>query len=222
MARRFRSQKLIFNYFYRTLLALIVLAAIIAVIANGTLLLQGPMSDDDANAAEWLSAISTFWSAVATAVGALLTGGALVYAARTYERQRKDRQEELVEKRQAAAEAVTVDIDDVKFAGVINAALGVANERSREKRIEVRNDGDRAVFGIALVLLNKDLKEVYQEPYPSVPPKDARGFSRPSTIVGAAYATFTDGAGVRWKRWHNGDLIEIPHYPTATSVPEAL
>ncbi|TDK27902.1 hypothetical protein E2F48_01955 [Arthrobacter crusticola] len=184
-----------------------VMLGIIAGVASISALLQGPTAGQ-ANAAEWLSAISTFWGAVATALGAALTGGALLIAALTYQRQVRDRHAELESKRRAQAEAVTVRIVPFKPAYV---APGT-NPPDRVQ-IEVRNDGELAVFGIAAVVLDRTRREVGQKYFQSILPHTFDSFRHLADKVDGAYATFTDSAGTRWKRWHNGDLEEIAHYP---------
>ncbi|MFB9654559.1 hypothetical protein [Pseudarthrobacter oxydans] len=196
-----------FIHLYRTLLVLVILASIVAIITNGTALLQGPMSGGEANAAEWMSAISTFWGAVAAGLGAAVTGGALLVAALTYQRQVADIHAELESKRREQAEAVTVEIAPYE-----PAARNFGEDRGDKLSIAIRNDSKLAIFGIALVVVDKNRKEPDQRLYDSIAPGRYKHFVQPKERVGGAYAMFTDTAGVRWKRWHNGELMEIPHY----------
>lgn len=165
--------------------------------------------------AAWLSAWSTFWGAVATALGAILTGGALLIAALTYQRQIHDKHVELedkrreeLKKRREQAEGVTVRIAKYKPV-VVNMG-----ERPPERRnIIVRNDGKLAVFAVSVVVLNKERKEADQRYFHSILSSNEERFLCPADETDGVYTTFTDAAGVRWKRWHNGDLDEISHYP---------
>lgn len=191
-----------------------IILGILAVIFSVSALLQGPTAAEPPNAAEWLSAISTFWGAVAAALGAALTGGALLIAALTYQRQIRDRHAELEDKRREEekkrreqAEAVTVTINPYK-------PIAVNMQRQRERlNILARNDGKLAVYGVTLVAIDKDGKETKQRFFNSILPDAPRGFLHEADSVGGAYTTFTDTAGARWKRWHNGELKEIPEYP---------
>lgn len=194
-------------------------AIIIVVVVQGSLALQGPSDDKPPNAAEWLSAISTFWGAVAAALGAAVTGGALLIAALTYQRQIRDKHAELEDKRREdekkrreQAEAVTV-----RIGASTTGQIDVAEDSVERLWIEIRNDGKLAIFGVALVLITKERREGHQELYSTILPGESEGWLNTASVVGGAYATFTDGAGTRWKRWHNGDLEEIAHYPTTRS-----
>lgn len=165
--------------------------------------------------AAWLSGVGSI-------AGAVVTGAALLIAALTYRGQVRDKHAELEDKRRGEekkrrehAEATTVIIGPLKTGDLFQSG-------DKNRRIEVRNDGERAVFGVALVLIGKDRKEIYQEYYESIPPKSSRGFARPTQIISGAYAMFADTANARWKRWHNGDLIEIPHYPTEPGVSQTM
>ncbi|MEV7572636.1 hypothetical protein AB0P28_05975 [Pseudarthrobacter sp. NPDC089323] len=197
-----------FIHLYRALLVLVILASILAIITNGTLLLRGPVSDSQPNAADWLSAISTFWGAVAAGLGAALTGGALLIAALTYQRQIRDRHAELEGKRREQAEAVTVEIGPSQPQG-----KNFGEDPKDNLIIAIRNDSQLAIFGIALVVVDKNRKEPDQRLYDSISPGRYKRFIQPASRVDGAYAMFTDTAGTRWKRWHNGELTEIPHYP---------
>lgn len=189
---------------------------IVAVVVSITNLLQGPTSTEPPNGAEWLSAISTFWGAVAAALGAALTGGALLIAALTYQRQIRDRHAESEDKRRyeekkrrQQAEAVTVNIE--KY---LPRRLNLADDPEERLSVEIRNDSLLAIYGVALIVTQKgNKKDTAQQLYMSILPSEPKNFIHPERLLGGAYAMFTDTAGVRWKRWHNGDLMEIPHYP---------
>jgi len=159
--------------------------------------------------AAWLGGIGSVLSAV-------VTGGALLIAALTYRRQIRDRHEELLDKRRAAAkarreqaEAVTVIIEK-NYPGVIFL------EGDRNTLwAGVRNVGKLPIFGVTFVLVDKARQEARQEYYSMMSPGDTKGLWTEPVLIDGAYATFTDSAGVRWKRWHNGELVEIPLYPKA-------
>lgn len=185
-----------------------ILLGIIAVVIFLSGLLQGPTAEAPPNAAEWLSAISTFWGAIAAALGAALTGGALLIAALTYQRQVRDRHAELEGKRREQAEAITVEIAPYQ-----PPVRNLGQDPADSLAIAIRNDSKLAIFGIALVVVDKERREPDQRLYDSIAPGRYKHFVQPTTKVGGAYAMFTDAAGTRWKRWHNGELMEIPHYP---------
>ncbi|MHA7209675.1 hypothetical protein [Arthrobacter sp. MDT1-65] len=184
-----------------------ILLGVVTVVIFVSGVLQGPTATDPPNAAEWLSAISTVWGAVAAALGALLTGGALLIAALTYQRQVRDRHSELESRRRAQAEAVTVRI--IPYKPVAQLSISTPDR----VQIEIRNDGALAIFGVAAVVIDRTRIEAGQEYFHSIPPHDFGSFRHPADGVDGAYAIFTDSAGTRWKRWHNGELKEVSHYP---------
>ncbi|MBP2266270.1 redox-regulated HSP33 family molecular chaperone [Pseudarthrobacter sp. PvP004] len=148
------------------------------------------------------------WGAVAAALGAALTGGALLIAALTYQRQIRDRHAELEGKRREQAEAVTV-----KIGNYVPAVRNFGENPEERRHLTVRNDGKLPIFNVTLVVIDKDRNESYQRHFHAIAPDSLEGSVQPTDKVNGVYATFTDTAGTRWKRWHNGDLVEIPHYP---------
>lgn len=194
-AARFPAPDVIFSYFYRTLLVLLVLASILAIVTNGTLLLQGPMSDGDANAAEWMSAISTFWGAVGTGLGAALTGGALLIAALTYRRQVADKHQELKDKREEQAGKIIVRV--VRY-------------ESGQVLVDLKNPTNLPIFKLNLYAIGDDGKVVDRQPLSKeVVVGDYEGHLFDDWCrVHSAYAEFTDTGGVGWTRTSKGTLVE--------------
>lgn len=158
--------------------------------------------------AAWLSAFGSVLSAV-------VTGGALMIAALTYQRQIRDRHAELEDRRRedekmrkAQAQAVTVRIAPYK-PPVVNFGQN-PNER---RQILVRNDGNLAIFGVTLAVTGKDGEDARRRYWKSILPAGMGDFLHPTEEIGMAYATFADSAGTRWKRWDDGRLQEIPPDP---------
>jgi len=165
-----------------------------AIVISGSGLLQGATANQAPNAAEWLSAISTFWGAIGTAFGALLTGGAVIYAARTYEKQREDRHAELLERRRAQASAVTLSITN----------------NNGSQWCKVRNDSALPIFAMNVVEEDASLTDPvrhYLQPILS----SNRPFEQvlnDASVEELTFVEFKDAAGVEWKRYGDGRLIE--------------
>lgn len=94
--------------------------------------------------------ITDWISAVGGAIGALGTAGALWLGAVTFRRQVQDQH-------RAQAAAITVSISPIP------------NVTGRSW-VEIRNDSREPIYGVALVLLNKAQREVYQEFFHAIPP----------------------------------------------------
>ncbi|MGO4860032.1 hypothetical protein [Arthrobacter sp. 2MCAF14] len=166
------------------------------IVISGSSLLQGATADQAPNAAEWLSAISTFWGAIATAFGALLTGGALIYAARTYEKQREDRHAELLERRRSQAVSVSVR----RLTGLL----------LDQTAVEVVNSSNLAIHNVRIFCLDPDggVLEDGQPYVQDVLINDFRKEFGEELQFSSAYAEFTDAGGVRWIRTSKGTLFE--------------
>lgn len=180
-----------FNYFYRTLLVLVILASIIAIIANGTLLLHGPMSDSEPNAADWLSAVSTFWGAIAGGIGAIGTAGALWLGAVTFSRQVRDQH-----RVQASRVIVLMDEGTGKGAGYLSP------------KAIVKNLSDLPIYKVQLRAAPRDAfdnglektKPVLMGEWPiSIPGK---------YLETSVHVEFQDSGGTTWIRWVDGGLAE--------------
>ncbi|WP_224025834.1 hypothetical protein [Arthrobacter sp. NicSoilC5] len=140
---------------------------------------------------------------------AIVTGAAALIAALTYFRQVSDKHAEDVKRRRQQAETVTVNITRY-----LPLRVDPRYEPEERLNIQVRNDGTLAIFNVALVTTQKgNGRDGKQQLYTSVLAGESESFLEFEQQMGGAYATFTDTAGVRWKRWHNGELEEIPHYP---------
>lgn len=171
----------------------------VAAVGAGSELLHGPTAKQAPHAADWLSAISTFWGAIATGLGAILTGGALAYAARTYEKQRQDRQEELADRRRAQASAVTLMMS--------------RKEAEHEWDFELRNDSPIPIFSMNVVGVAStgvDTVRHYLNPVVSGPQGTyGKGETLPAhSTEEHSYAEFKDAANVEWRRYGDGRLVE--------------
>ncbi|MFF2840523.1 hypothetical protein [Paenarthrobacter sp. NPDC057981] len=87
-----------------TLVLTLTSVALLAVSALICLKALGPHGDPMPSVTDWISAIGQ-------AAGALLTGGAVIYAARTYSKQRRDRHEEVEQKRKEQAGKIIVRVE---------------------------------------------------------------------------------------------------------------
>lgn len=140
----------------------------------------------DPNAAEWLGAWSTLGGAVGT-VGALLVGSI------TLRRQINDQHRH-------QASGVTVKISAVPLIAGIQQHM----------EVEFRNDSGLPVYRVILKATGYGNAIKLQEMRTVVPAvHDKFSFQFKADAEYGAHADFTDAAGVRWRRYSNGDLEEI-------------
>ncbi|WP_026536962.1 hypothetical protein [Arthrobacter sp. 9MFCol3.1] len=167
----------------------------IAIISSLSYFMQGPTADAAPNAAEWLSAISTFWGVVATALGVVLTGGALLVAALTYSRQVADKHRELEEKRREQAGKVIVRVE---------------RQLDGKTLVDLKNPTNLPIFKLNLYTIGDDGLVVDRQPLSQeVVVGDYDGHLFDSCCqVHSAYAEFTDSGGVAWTRTSKGTLVE--------------
>jgi hypothetical protein len=166
------------------LVALSITAGLVAIFITWPTL--APHGDPKPTVTDWLSAIGTI-------LGAVLTGGALLLAALTYQRQVTDRHEQAIKEKREQASYVAVVIEPNYL-------------QTDSQSIVLINDSGRPIFGVILVLVDKRGKEPYQEMRHAVATGQRMGFVRDTRVIGGAYADFTDSAGNKWRRWFNGDL----------------
>lgn len=183
-----------------------VVLGMIAVISFFSGLLQGPTDPQPPNAAEWLSAISTFWSAIATAVGAVLTAGALLVAAMSYRKQVADRHQELINQHKAQAVSVTVG-SRTEIIPAVKARTSISNYFSdKEKHTYfVRNGSQLPIYRVDLVVGETDAVGSF----PDVLPPGEETSCEASSASLPAFVHFTDSSGVAWKRTRSGELSEL-------------
>lgn len=172
----------------------------IAIVASISNLIQGPTAAEPPNAAEWLSAISTFWGAVAAALGALLTAGALLIAALSYRKQVADRHK---------AQAVGVTVGSrTEVTPAVSARKTINGYFPDNKKhfYFVRNDSQLPIYRVELTVgESDDLKSSSRE---VLAPGDEESFEV-SFAPFPAYARFTDSSGVTWRRDSSGRLTEL-------------
>lgn len=140
-----------------------------------------PPAPDSSNAAEWLGAAGTL-------IAALLTGGALIVAALSYRKQVADRHQELMDKHEAAAIAVTVGYEKHPD----------FNERYL---YFVHNGGSAGIYNVRLFAVNDKQQPSHEADV--IPPDGRIDFEMPRLHYLAA-AEFDDSAGVRWLRDSKG------------------
>lgn len=166
-----------------------VVAGLGFIVWSVSVLAQGPTSDQAPNAAEWLSAWSTFWGAIAGGIGAIGTAGALMLGVIVYKRQEEDQ-------RRAQAAAVTVTIAPVP--GFTDSL-----------QFKVHNGSSLAIYGVMLIAMDKHKHDIQQVHSYAIPPGESISFQHTNTGQMSARAGFQDSAGRRWRRWFTGELEEI-------------
>lgn len=140
------------------------------------------------NAAEWLSAWSTFWGAIAAGVGAIGTAGALWLGAVTFRRQVNDQH-------RAQAAAVTVTVQRTR-------------QDSDVLEFSVQNDSSLPIYEVMLIASDRG-RDVQQEFVAAMPPRTASSFQLRDTGFMGCRAAFYDSSGKRWVRHFNGHLKDI-------------
>ncbi|WP_285250221.1 hypothetical protein [Pseudarthrobacter sp. fls2-241-R2A-168] len=178
---------------------LAIVLGVAAIVLWGSSLLQGPTDANPPNAAEWLSAISTFWGAIAGAIGALGTAGALWLGAITFTRQVND---------QHRAQAATVTVH-------VGIKAGIDDNHT----VEITTGSKLPIYNMELVCIGSegDVLEVFRKHVVT----DRFGqYLDEALPLHQARATFTDSAGVRWERWSKGKLIELGPEPEGFDIVE--
>lgn len=148
-----------------------------------------PPTTDDNKMTEWLSTIGTVG-------GALLTGGALLYAALTYSKQSEDRHKELQDKHRA--QAVTVSVR------VLHGLL------ENKSRVEIRNSSTLPIYKVKIFCIYPDghLLDNGELSQRVVIDNFIYDFDEEDLLY-EAYALFTDSSGARWARLSTGELAEL-------------
>ncbi|MBT8163191.1 hypothetical protein KKI43_22430 [Arthrobacter sp. GN70] len=177
-----------------------IVLGVVAVVIVVSLFMHGATDTAPPNAAEWLSAISTFWGSVAAAIGAIGTAGALWLGAIAYNRQTKD---------QHRSQAATV---------TVHRGLKDALDGQHTVRIDLANQ--LPIFNVELICFDPDrgvletfVKHVVTSQGLVHPVDDALPLHEVSV-------TFTDSSGIRWTRWSKGKLIEVGPEPEDFDIVE--
>lgn len=173
------------------------IAGTIAFVAFVTLQLQGPVAAEPANAAEWLSAISTFWGAVAAAIGAVMTGGALLVAAFTYRHQVEQKSREVEDKRRAQARTVRISVSR-------HATPGGKDQLA----CDLKNFGILPVSGLNVVAVDAEGQEVRRHLVELLLPEIAIRRTVPLSATASSYVSFRDTEGLSWKLYFDDRLEE--------------
>ena len=136
-----------------------------------------------------MSDLTDWIGSVGTTVGAVGTAGALWLGVVVYRRQEQGQ-------RRAQAAAITV------------AIFSVPGD-SELLQFEIRNDSALPIYSVMLVA-SLDGRDAGQDLKAVLPAGDKLSFQqrrRPGNL--SAYANYIDSAGVRWRRYFNGDLEEL-------------
>jgi hypothetical protein len=175
----------------------------LAIIGTGSELLQGPTATQAPNAAEWLSAISTFWGAVATAIGAALTGGALLFAAYTYRHQVEEKTRAAQDRRDNEAKARRAQ------AAGVSVLTEPSPTHTNSVVMKAYNGSDLPISNVMLTCVDKQGRVMGQELKQVVAAGAAAELERPSSVVDRVVARFTDAEGRVWRSYVNGEFKEV-------------
>ncbi|MDI3241541.1 hypothetical protein QK292_08170 [Arthrobacter sp. AL08] len=170
-----------------------------AIVIFGSSLLQGPTANQAPNAAEWLSAISTFWGAIAGAIGAIGTAGALWLGAITFRRQVND---------QHRAQAAAVTLHVALEGGLDNSHV-----------VQVASSNNLPIYNMELVCLDSEGGQLDRF-VKHVVTREFSQYLDDALPLHEAFVTFTDSSGVRWQRWSKGKLIELGREPADFDIVE--
>lgn len=152
-----------------------------------------PEEEGKEGPAAWLSAWSTFGGAIATALGAILTAGAVLVAALSYRKQVADKHQELLDKYEAQSIAVTVGYE-------------LHPDFTTKYVYFVENGSDAGIYKVRLYAVNA--KEEPSLEADVIPAGKRLQFDMPYLRYLAA-AEFDDSAGVRWLRDSRGRREQI-------------
>lgn len=178
-----------------TIVLVVLLLIAVALIVGVTIAVWGETPQHPAPAdtgkdgpAAWLSAWSTLGGAIATALGAILTAGAVLVAALSYRKQVADRHQELLDKYEAQSIAITVGYEPHP-------------DFTTKYVYFVENGSDAGIYNVRLYAVND--KEEPSLGADVIPAGKRLQFDMPYLRYVAA-AEFDDSAGVRWLRDSKG------------------
>lgn len=173
----------------------------VSIVISAAQLIQAAMTPNVSH--EWLSAWSTFWGAVATGLGAFLTGGALIVAALSYRHQVEERVRVSEQHRQAA--------DDKKEASKRTRRRQARNVSMvrRGQLLELRNGSRQPISNLQLLCLDRNDQILMKQVVYALLPGQVFSLDVRSSALEKAWAQFTDAAGVVWRMNLNGDLEEV-------------
>lgn len=195
MVRRFLSSVLtnVKRSYTPPLVLTLISIALLTVSALICLNALGPHGDPKPSVTDWISTVGT-------ALGAFLTGGALVIAAISFYRQAKD---------QHRAQASTVTVTVSKNGGLFNDHV-----------VKASLAGDLPIYNVELVSLDHQGRQVDRRVKHVVVRDTGDGYLDGDLALHEAYVTFTDSAGTRWTRWSKGKLIELGPEPKDFQIAE--
>jgi hypothetical protein len=164
--------------------------------------LQGSVSAQAPNAAEWLSAVATFWGAVATAFGAILTAGALLVAAFTYLHQ-------VDEKNRAAQDRRDKDSKERRAQAASVSVLTAPSETKTDSIVMTAYNGSPLpIRNVLLTCVDRRGQVMGQEMKQVVPAGGSAELERPERVIDKVVARFTDAEGRVWRSYVNGEFEE--------------
>jgi hypothetical protein len=195
---------------------LAIVLGVVAIVLWGSVQLQGPAATAPPNAAEWLSAIPTFWGAVAGGIGAIGTAGALLIAAFSYRhqvearnREAEDRRQEAADKRREKARAVRVAVSDRDD-----------EPGAFSYYCDLKNFGELPVTDVQIVGIDSAGEEVGRRLLKLlIPEKPERTILRGGPVdPSKSFVSFRDTEGLSWKLYFDDRLEEqVPTETIATT-----
>jgi len=172
---------------------------------------QQSSSQTQEGPAAWLSAWSTFWGAMATAIGAIVTAAAVFIAALTYKHQVDEKNREAADRRQKAQDKRRAQARAVKLAVSPRAGWN-------EFDCDMRNFSDLPVSALNVVSVNAAGDETKRHIVGVlIPDKPIRVTVPAPAVPSTSYASFIDAEGLSWKLYFDDRLEE--QVPAQATTP---
>lgn len=186
-----------------------IILGIVAVISSISAFLQGPTTAE-ANAAEWLSAISTFWGAIASGLAAIGTAGALLIAAFGYKHQVEEKERQEAERRKHAKDKKDAEAKALRSRARQVSILPKKGERFVSNvLLEVHNGTSSPIRNVMFLCLDSKGTVTGQTFSMALPAGQSLPLEKPRKDIDRAWVRFQDVDDKTWKIHLNGHLEEV-------------
>ncbi|MGP4032824.1 hypothetical protein [Pseudarthrobacter sp. 1C304] len=150
----------------------------------------------------------TDWiSAIGTAVGAVLTAGALLIAAFTYRHQVDEKNRQAEDRRRQAEENKRAE-DKAARAQAVQVSLVTADSKQHTNYVvlELINSSSSPIKNVLLMCFDHKGQQMGQALQQVIAGGQSLHLERPRRVVDKAWARFQDAENRTWKVYVNGDL----------------